>query len=286
MEYICSTFSFHPKSESYCDVLASLLGDLGYDSFEIADSELKAYIPSTTYSKTSLDELLSNFPIPKIEISYVCFTIDTEDWNQKWESSFTPIFIDDLVHIHSSDYPSSQSFVYDITINPCMTFGSGSHSTTRMVIQMLLKSDLHGKKVLDLGCGTGILGICSKLGGCYSITALDTDSQSIENTKKNFNLNNVKAEKISLGSIDSLPPEELFDIILANIHLNVHLMLMEKYVSHLHPGGTLILSGFFSSDIPKIKSSCDINGLFLSESNEEGEWSALKFTKPITDPYQ
>ena len=283
MEYTCCTFSFNPKSEIYCDVLASLLGDIGFESFEVIDGELQSYIPSTLYNKDNIDGLISDFPILDIEITYKTCKIPSKNWNQQWESTFTPILIDKLVCIHSSDYPRSQDVQYDIIINPCMAFGSGNHSTTRMVLRMLLKSELHGKKVLDVGCGTGVLGIGAKLGGCDSITSLDIDIQSVENTRYNFSLNGVTAEIIAEGSIDILKSDQCFDIILANIHLNVHLILLEQYVSHLLPGGSLILSGFYSSDSPQIKQSCEKYGLRMSECNEENNWSALKFEKPIID---
>lgn len=281
MTYICCTFHILPQSDSFCDVLASLLGEIGYDSFEINNGKLEAYIQSSIYSKEETEKLIATFPIPGIQISFNATQIDQKNWNHQWESTFSPIIIDDIAYIHSSSYPSSQKFLYDIIIDPRMSFGSGSHCTTRMVLRMLFSTDLRRKSVLDLGCGTGILGIAAKFGGCQSVTALDTDSQCIANTRQNYMINGVEAELISEGSIDILEPENRFDMILANIHLNIHIALMERYASHLLPGGTLIISGFYISDIPQIKESCRYTGLFLSECVEENNWTALKLEKSI-----
>ena len=281
MNYTRCTFQLIPQKESFCDVLASMLGEIGYESFIINNGELEAYIPSSQYSKEETENLIRNIPIPNIKISYTAYHIDQKDWNNEWESTFSPIMIDDIAYIHSSSYPCSKDFPYDIIINPRMSFGSGSHSTTRMVLRMLFSTELQGKKVLDLGCGTGILGIASKIGGCKSVTALDTDSQCITNTQQNYMLNGVECELISEGSIDSLDSDNRFDIILANIHLNIHISLMEQYSSHLLPGGTLILSGFYTSDIPLIKETSEYYGLSISECVEEEKWTALRLEKSI-----
>ncbi len=278
MEYIVCKFKFNKTEDFYFDILSSMLGEIGFDSFETETDYLAAYIMKSNYDPQRIKRVIQSYPLTGVRIDYTSEIIDSKDWNSAWESTFEPIIIDDQIHIHSSIYPKRIDMPYDITINPRMSFGSGSHYTTRLILQMLLHSDIFGKSVLDLGCGTGILGIFAKLRGCIHLTACDIEHSCIENTKENFMLNGLESAKIHEGSIDSLETEEKFDIILSNIHLNIHISLMDEYSKKLNDGGSLYLSGFYVDDIKRLTESANHHGLVLAEMSSEENWATLKYS--------
>lgn len=295
MDYHVFHFKIEPYDEAYSDVLASELCSVGFDSFEQSANELTGYIQVSNTDLASIDTLLSAYPIPGVRISYTYSDVPSVDWNSCWESSFEPILIDDLAFIHSPSYPTKTDIKYDIVISPQMAFGSGSHSTTRLMLRLLLSpsppsstsnpshetnsAPLSGTTVLDVGSGTGILGIAALLGGCHHLTAIDIDNDSIRNTLDNLALNHLRNYNVREGDISVIPPDQTFDILLANIHLNVHLSQMPSYTAHLKSGGRLLLSGFFESEISDLIKQATKNGLELTETLTEDEWCALSFRK-------
>ncbi len=290
MDYTEYRFKLMPNTESYGDVLASVLGDVGFDSFDYDGETLKGYIQSSQIDKDLIDNVISNFPIPGVVISYTSAAIASADWNSAWESEFSPIQIGSLLHIHDEREPKSEDVTYDIVIHPRMAFGSGSHSTTRLMLQLLLTQseedaesieiqDLAGKRVLDVGCGTGILGIAALKGGCKCLTALDIDIDSVENTKENLALNGLGSQEVIEGDLSQLEANEQYDIILSNIHLNIHLSQMGLYNGHVKAGGRLLLSGFFADESEQIVSAASSFGLRKTRETTEDGWCALEFLK-------
>ena len=295
MDHLVFHFKIEPYDEAYSDVLASELCDVGFDSFETISNELTGYIRSDMADLAAIDSLLSTYPIPGVRIRYDYTPVPSADWNSCWESSFEPISIDDLAYIHSPSFPPKQGFQYDIVISPQMAFGSGSHSTTRLMLRLLLSPSasssssapppsphseiLSRTTVLDIGSGTGILGIAALLGGCEHLTAIDIDTDSVRNTLENLSLNSLHNYDVREGDLSVISSEQTFDIVLSNIHLNVHLSQMASYSSHLNPGGRLLLSGFFTSDSSELLSKASLSGLELTEMLEENEWCAMSFRK-------
>lgn len=300
MEYTSYSFDITPFDESFCDVLASELGKVGFDSFETDSGILKGYILNTKINANAIDSVIKDFPIPGIDIKYTIKPIVSANWNSLWEQNFQPIQIGNLVHIHDERSPQKEDVAYDILIHPRMAFGSGSHSTTRQMLQLLYSSGFQGippfaiqdirteiscafsgKRVLDVGCGTGILGIAALLGGCKQLTAIDIDIDSVRNTKENILLNGLPCQEVIEGDLSLVSPKEKFDIILSNIHLNIHLSQMELYSKRLCNGGSLFLSGFFTDDAIKIASCAHIHGLTKEKELVNDGWCAVQYTKTV-----
>lgn len=278
MDYRRCRFEFSPMSEDYCDVLASMLGGIGFDSFEGDDDGLWGYVQTSLYDEGTVKELLSSFPFEGVKVDFRSEEMPREDWNAEWEKSFEPISVGDLVYIHDDRHEKSQTALYDILICPRMAFGSGSHATTRMMLRLLLEHGaLYGKRVLDVGCGTGILGIGALKGGCSHLTAIDIDNDSVENTKENLALNEFEGQEVLEGDISVVPSAALYDIVLANIHLNIHLALMGDYVKHLKSGGMLFLSGFYTQEAEALEKAAARYGLKLKEEATEDGWEAMYF---------
>jgi ribosomal protein L11 methyltransferase len=293
MDYTEYRFELNPYDESYSDVLASELGAAGFDSFDTDGEVLKGYIQSSLIDNELIEGVIQNFPIPGINISYTYSSVVSADWNSVWESGFSPIRIGNLIHIHDEREEKANDVMYDILIHPRMAFGSGSHSTTRLMLQLLLSpqkgeqpestelvpQDLFGKRVLDVGCGTGILGIAALKGGCDHLTALDIDIDSVLNTQENLLLNEADGQEVIEGELSMLDENEHYDLILSNIHLNVHLSQMNLYSKHLETGGRLLLSGFFVDESETVVIAAGVNGLRKEREMTEDEWCAIEFIK-------
>jgi len=193
------------------------------------------------------------------------------------------------VYIHDEKLEAAGDVKYDIRLHPRMAFGSGSHSTTRLMLQLLLTSadddsavesvDLTGQRVLDVGCGTGILGIAALKGGCTHLTALDIDIDSVLNTRENLILNDIEPQEVLESDLSKLDTSSQYDIILSNIHLNIHLSQMQLYQEHLKPGGRLLLSGFFTQEAAQLVSLAEEAGMHLSREISEEGWCAIELKK-------
>ena len=289
MEYTEYRFKLEPYDESFSDVLASELGDAGFDSFDTEGDQLKGYIQTALIDEKTIDAVIRNFPIDGVHITYTSETVSSSDWNSVWESGFQSIRIGDLVYIHDEKLEAAGDVKYDIRLHPRMAFGSGSHSTTRLMLQLLLTSadddsavesvDLTGQHVLDVGCGTGILGIAALKGGCTHLTALDIDIDSVLNTRENLILNNIEPQEVLESDLSKLDTSLQYDIILSNIHLNIHLSQMQLYQEHLKPGGQLLLSGFFTKESTQLVSLAEESGMHLSREISEEGWCAIELKK-------
>lgn len=291
MDYTEYIFELKPYDESYGDVLAFELGEVGFDSFDTDGEVLKGYIQSALINRELIDSVIKNFPISCVDITYTSQAIPSSDWNSVWESSFTPIRIGNLSYIHDQHHPCSDEVEYDIIIHPRMAFGSGSHSTTRLMLQLLLSANngkensrlhspcLTGQSVLDVGCGTGILGIAATKSGCSTLTALDIDIDSVENTRENLRLNGIDGAEVIEGELSIIDKRKQFDIILANIHLNIHLSQMELYSAHLLPSGRLLLSGFYTDETNQLIACASDYGMTQTRLLTGDGWCAMEFIK-------
>ena len=278
MNFIQVNFSFEPFEEFMADILAAELAEIGFDSFVPCENGMQAFIPESKFNENSLKDAIDNYPL-EVAISYEIVTVASKNWNEEWEKHyFEPIVIGEECVIHSSFHKDIPVAKYDIIIDPKMSFGTGHHETTSLVIGEILKMNLTGKKVLDMGCGTAVLAILAAMRGASDLLAIDIDSWCTENSLENIALNKVSGIEVKLGGAELLDGLH-FDIILANINRNILLADMEKYADCLTTGGELYMSGFYKADIPVIEAELNRNGLELIDYKEKNNWVVVKSVK-------
>ena len=273
MNYIEYDFTVSP-TEMGAEILMAELAEVGFDSFEDTPTGIKAYIPKDSWNEQILQDiyLLSN---PEFTISYQITEIEQVNWNEEWEKNFSPIVVEDLCTVRANFHPVPNTR-YDIVITPKMSFGTGHHETTYMMLQQLLPLSLEGTKVLDMGCGTGILAIMAALRGARDITAIDIDPWCVENATENVQQNNCSFITIKEGDV-SLIAGEQYNLILANINRNILLSDIPAYTQALFPEGLLLVSGFYEEDLPAIKEKCQEVGLTYLSHIERNCWVSAKF---------
>lgn len=278
MTYLEFKFSTTPCNETVNDVLAALLGEVGFESFVEWEGGLMAYIPSATFDEHNLKSSLDEFPVEDVKIDYSYTEMEDKDWNEEWEKNFfQPIMIGNRCVIHSTFHHDVPRAEYDIVINPQMAFGTGHHETTSLIIEELLDSDLKDKSLLDMGCGTSILAILARMRGAKPCTAIDIDEWCVRNSIENIELNGVTDIAVSQGDASALAGKGPFDVVIANINRNILLNDMKRYVACMHPGSELYMSGFYLDDIPVIRQEAEKNGLRFVEHKEKNRWAAVKF---------
>jgi len=278
MNYLEVNFFIEPFEEYISDVLAEELGELGFESFVTTEELLAAYILENKFDENKVKELLADFPF-EASINYKYNQIESKNWNEEWEKHFfEPIVIGNECVIHSSFHQNVPKATYDIIIDPKMAFGTGHHETTSLVIGELLKMDLEGKKVLDMGCGTAVLAILASMRGAIDIVAIDIDTWCTENSLENLDVNRISNIEVKLGGAELLEGMH-FDIVLANISRNILLADMEKYVDCLSSGGELYMSGFYKEDIPLIEAEANSNSLKMIDFKEKNNWVVVKMVK-------
>ena len=278
MKYLEFAFHTTPCTEVINDVLSAVLGEVGFESFVEQADGIAAYIQKDLYSENALKEALANFPLPDTQVEYIYQEAEDKDWNEEWEKNFfQPIIIGDRCVIHSTFHHDIPQVEYDIVINPQMAFGTGHHETTSLIIGELLDNNLQGKSLLDMGCGTSILAILARMRGAVSCTAIDIDEWCVRNSLENIELNGVDRISVFQGDASALKGKGPFDVIIANINRNILLNDMKQYVSCMHPGSELYMSGFYVDDIPVIQAEAERNGLHFVHHKEKNRWAAVKF---------
>ena len=278
MKYLEFTFRTQPCTETANDVLCAVLGEVGFESFVEQPDGLAAYIQKDLYDEDAVRQAVDDFPLPDTTVTYSYVEAEDKDWNEEWEKNFfQPIVIGDRCVIHSTfhhDVPQAQ---YDIVINPQMAFGTGHHETTSLIIGELLDSDLQGKSVLDMGCGTSILAILARMRGAARCTAVDIDDWCVRNSLENITLNHLDSIDVYQGDASSLADKGPFDVVIANINRNILLADMKYYTARMNPGATLLMSGFYTDDIAAIRAEAESLGLTFVEYREKNRWAAVKF---------
>ena len=271
--YLGFHFSVEPK-EIGSEILVAELGELPFESFIESDLGIVAYIQKQFWTENILDDLhiLSS---PEFQISYTIEEIDQVNWNEEWEKNFEAIDVDGICHVRAPFHPKTDA-KYDIVIEPKMSFGTGHHETTHMMIQHLLETDVKGKKTLDMGCGTAILAILAEMKGAQPIDAIDIDNWCYLNSIENATRNNCTQITVYEGDADLLKDKK-YDLIIANINRNILLNDMQTYVDCLNKEGILLLSGFYNEDIPFIDASCTEKGLTYVKKFERNNWVSLKY---------
>ena len=271
--YLGFHFSVEPK-EIGSEILVAELGELPFESFIESDLGIVAYIQKQFWTENILDDLhiLSS---PEFQIFYTIEEIDQVNWNEEWEKNFEAIDVDGICHVRAPFHPKTDA-KYDIVIEPKMSFGTGHHETTHMMIQHLLETDVKGKKTLDMGCGTAILAILAEMKGSQPIDAIDIDNWCYLNSIENATRNNCTKITVYEGDADLLIDKK-YDLIIANINRNILLNDMQTYVDCLNKEGILLLSGFYNEDIPFIDASCTEKGLTYVKKFERNNWVSLKY---------
>lgn len=280
MKYFEFTFNTNPCTETVNDVLAAVLGEAGFESFVEREGGLSAYIQQSLCDEETIKNALADFPLPDTQITYSYVEAEDKNWNEEWEKNFfQPIVIGDRCVIHSTFHTDVPKAEYDIVINPQMAFGTGHHETTSLIIGELLDSELQGKSLLDMGCGTSILAILARMRGAAPCTAIDIDEWCVRNSIENIELNQVTDITVEQGDAAALAGKGPFDIVIANINRNILLNDMKQYVACMHPGSELYMSGFYVDDIPVIREEAERNGLSFVHYKEKNRWAAVKLQK-------
>lgn len=278
MNYFEVVFTINPNEEWITDLISNDLSEIDFESFVTTKSGVTAYVPETKFDKKQLDELIANFPY-ETEITYKADFVKTEDWNAEWEKNyFQPIVVADRCVVRSSFHANAPEAEYEIVIDPKMSFGTGHHETTSLMISRILQTDFDGKSVLDMGCGTGILAILAGMRGAKPITAIDIDEWIYDNILENLKLNGFENIEVKIGDAALLPGRK-FDIILANINRNILLNDLKIYAGCLNENGELFMSGFYKEDIDAIRMEAEKYQLQYTGCEEKNNWVAVGFKK-------
>ncbi|MDC3366342.1 50S ribosomal protein L11 methyltransferase [Flavobacteriaceae bacterium] len=273
--YIAYEFSVTPKNPA-TEILIAELGHVGFESFVENDTGVTAYIQKHEWNSQILDDLYI-LGSPEFKIKYAHHEVIQTNWNKEWEKNFNPIQVDGQVSIRAP-FHENPSLKFDIVIEPKMSFGTGHHETTHMMIQHLLALDLENKKVLDMGCGTGILAIFAEMKGAQPTDAIDVDSWCYQNSLENVQRNGCRYITVLEGD-SSLLKGKKYDVVIANINRNILLSDMKTYTDSLSKNGVLLLSGFYKDDITIIENEVVKHGLVFDKMIQRNSWVALKYTK-------
>jgi len=271
--YLGYDFKVKPLNPAV-EILIAELGAAGFESFVETQNGLSAYIQKDNWRQTILNKIMI-LDSEEFEIDYTFKEIEQTNWNLEWEKNFNPIIVDSLCSVRAPFHEKPQT-KYDIVIEPKMSFGTGHHETTHMMIQQILKMDLHQKSVLDMGCGTGVLAIFSAMKEAKYVEAIDVDNWCYVNSLENVARN--KTPIVSVFQGDSLLLKgKSFDVIIANINRNVLLADIKMYRKALSSNGVLLLSGFYKKDLPIIKKECESWQLNFYSMIEMNDWVSAKF---------
>jgi|TARA_B110000967_G_C18860175_1_gene549448 ribosomal protein L11 methyltransferase len=273
--YIEYNFKTSPK-EPTTEILIAELGNVGFESFVENEEGVIAYIQKDDWNSSILDEVFV-LNSKEFSIEYSQKEIEQTNWNAEWEKNFNPIQVEGLVSIRAP-FHDNPNLEYDIVIEPKMSFGTGHHETTHMMVQHLIDLDLENKNALDMGCGTGILAIFAEMKGASPIDAIDIDNWCYQNSIENVERNNCKSISVFEGD-SSLLINKKYDLIIANINRNILLADMQTFTNCLNEDGVLLLSGFYEEDIPVIDAEVSKYQLKLEKVIERNNWVALKYVK-------
>ncbi|MCB0487710.1 MAG: 50S ribosomal protein L11 methyltransferase [Cyclobacteriaceae bacterium] len=274
---------YHTRLTVVCDpqfseILIAEIGEAGFDAFLESENGFEAYAEVDRYDQFKVDEIKTKYTaVQPLEFSFD--RVEKRNWNEEWEKSYEPIIVDNRCLIRAEFHNIEQSFPYVITITPKMSFGTGHHQTTYLMIKSQLDIDFENKVVMDAGCGTAILSIMASMRGARKVEAFDIDEWSVINGKENIEVNQCVNINLAQGQISDLSFDDNFDIILANINKNVLLHEMPQYCAYLVDDGFLLLSGFYEKDIPDLMSRARQYNLHQVQSDVREGWASLLLSK-------
>lgn len=264
-----------------CDVLAAMLGDCGFETFEYTDGGMTGYVQQQMLDENAMKEIIAEFPFDGVSVDYTVEEAEDKDWNEQWENEgFEPITVAGCT-VHDGRHLPAENTEVMVEIDAKLAFGTGNHETTRMIIGQLMHTDLNGKRILDCGTGTGILGILAMKRGAASVTAYDIDEWSADNARHNAVINGILDNyDVMLGDSGVLDGvNQAFDLIIANINRNILLADMPRWTALLSDNGQLLMSGFYHSDTAILKEKAAALGLAAADEVTDGEWACLSLRR-------
>lgn len=276
MEHVEVAITIEPYSSGLAEILMAHLAEHGFDSFSEESNKLLAYISRELFEPERVNECISNLKANTHHIAYSCNILKPRNWNEVWESNFGPMAIENFCRVRAPFHPSEAGYKMELVIEPKMAFGTGHHQTTWLMTRQLFSMDIEGKSVLDMGCGTGILAIVAEKLGARTVTAIDNDEWAYANTIENAQKNGCERINTLLGDSGLLKGSS-FDIILANINLNILLADMGAYVKSLNTGGFVLFSGIFTADVEKLRIAAEKEGLRLTATRSRDDWAMAVF---------
>jgi ribosomal protein L11 methyltransferase len=278
MEYKKVAFNFKDIQEYQHDILIAELAEIGFDTFEDTTNGFDAFIIANQFNETALNEVLTGFG-DELNYTYELTAIEPQNWNEEWEKNFSPLIINKDCYVRATFHEHQPQYKYEIVIDPKMAFGTGHHQTTTMMMLYILEANMQGKVVLDMGAGTGILGILAAKRDAKEIIAIDNDEVCYCSAIENAVLNNITNLTSLCGSKETIPAVD-FDVILANINRNILLDQISSYASVLKEKGAIFFSGFYENpDLDMIKAHCADFNLTYVDHKKIGDWVAAQFNK-------
>ena len=273
--FVCYDFNIEPAIPG-CEILIAQLSQLGFDSFQEHENGISAYVDSKISSEIDLKDI-QILNTEEFKISFEITSVEKQNWNIKWESNFEPIYVDNICCVRAPFHQKSD-YKYDLVIEPKMSFGTGHHETTSMMISFILANEFTNSYVCDIGSGTGVLAILAEQRGANKIDAIDIDNWCYLNSLENIERNNSKNINVYEGEVEKLKNLR-YDSIFANINLNVLLNDISTYAKMLNKNGVLYVSGFYKKDINKIEQEAKNSSLKLIETKQKNDWVSLKLSK-------
>jgi len=257
------------------EIMMAELAELGFETFVETEDGLEAYIQEEFFEDLAIKNLLEVYA-ERTPISYAFKQIAKQNWNEEWEKNFQPISIGNDIYVRADFHEPQSNYLYEIIITPKMSFGTGHHETTSMVMEHQLTLSHQDKKVLDVGTGTGILAVLAEKLGAKYVSAFDIDEWSVENTIENIALNNTSKIAVRLGTIED-EPQEKYEIVLANINRNILLQQIPAYATFMVEGASLVISGFYETDIADIQAVAESVGLKKVAQLSKNQWASVVF---------
>lgn len=262
--------------DPFRDLLSYRLAETGFDMFEETEDGIRAYVPEKDYSQAAVDDIFRECEQLGASLSAESMVIPWKNWNEEWEKQYQPEIIGNHIYVRAEFHPPNPGYPMEIIIQPRMAFGTGHHPTTSQVMEMMLGIDFQNKKVIDMGCGTGILAIQAMLQGASSALAIDNDPNAVENTRDNVMKNNCTGIDVMEGESSALKGKTC-DIFIANINRNIILSDLEAYRATMRPGALLITSGYYIQDLPLIRKKAATLGLHEADHTSQKEWCCALF---------